>query len=132
MKNIHTIKKNKKQDIVEPSQAKTVFFTIRGKHDVVDEYDNPIIIEPKKIDAICAKLMVDGDHKQFFIRRDGDGSFYNPHGLYAEGYLTRSGRRVSKPELDFRRVTENVFNLYLQFLRTKNESWLRNAERQAM
>jgi hypothetical protein len=129
-KNIYRIKKDK-PDLTKPIKTNVVFFTLSGKEDLIDEDGYPILTS-NKVDLICAKLNSDGDHHRYFVRRDGDGSFYNPSGLYSEGYMTRTGRRVSKPELDFRTVNKNVFYLYLQFLKTKNEAWLRNAERSAM
>ena len=129
-KNIYRIKKDK-PDLTKPTTTTVVFFTLSGKEDLTDEDGYPVLTS-NKVDLICAKLNSDGDHHRYFVRRDGDGSFYNPHGLYSEGYMTRTGRRVSKPELDFRTVNKNVFYLYLQFLKTKNEAWLRNAERSAM
>ena len=129
-KNIYRIKKDK-PDLTKPTKTNVIFFTLSGKEDLTDEDGYPVLTS-NKVDLICAKLNSDGDHHRYFVRRDGDGSFYNPHGLYSEGYMTRTGRRVSKPELDFRTVNKNVFYLYLQFLKTKNEAWLRNAERSAM
>ena len=130
MKNIYRIKKDK-PDITEVSNTEVVFFTISGKENLTDEEGYPILTSDKK-DLICARLDTNGDHNRYFVRRDGDGSFYNPIGLYSDGYMTRTGKRISKPELDFRTVNQNVFYLYLQFLKTKNEAWLRNAERSAM
>ena len=130
MKNIYRIKKDKPDD-VQPSNTDVVFFTIQGQQDQLDEDGFPILVRDKK-DLICARLDTNGDHHRYFVRRDGDGSFYNPIGLYSDGYMTRTGRRVSKPELDFRTVNKNVFFLYLQFLKTEKEACIRNAERSAM
>ena len=120
-----------KPDITQPTKTDVVFFTLSGKEDVVDEDGYPVLTS-HKIDLICARLDISGDHRKYQVRRDGNGSFYNPQGLYSDGYMTRTGKRISKPELDFRTVNQSVFQLYLQFLKTKNEAWLRKAERKAM
>ena len=38
--------------------------------------------------------------------------------------------KIGKNEYNFSKVNQRVFDMYLNFLRTKNIAWLNNAERE--
>lgn len=72
-------------------------------------------------------------HVKFSTGGPDIGHMYNPVGLYfrpaeAKRYQAKTGRA----RYEFRRVPERAFGDYLQFLRSRTESFLRNAERQVL
>lgn len=63
--------------------------------------------------------------KSFSVRFDNQGKLYNPYGMYND----HPDKRNLGFTKDFRKVTEAVYKNYMEYLRTKNQAWLTNAER---
>jgi hypothetical protein len=54
----------------------------------------------------------------------------NPDSVFARGnLLTQYISSHGKPLLDYKKVSKEVFDLYVRFLQTKNRAYYRNAER---
>lgn len=116
---------------INPNKTETItdryYFTVLGKHDFLDESDNPRTNNEKNAYAYYKNN--DGD-TQYFIKVGLYGKIYNPIGLYSEGKANKFLSKVGKNEFTFTRVNQKVFDLYVNFLRTKNVAWLNNAERE--
>ena len=71
-----------------------------------------------------------GTREKFYVKYDDKGFMYDPWGLYTEGV---EERRLygDKPAWVFRKTTKKSFYYYLDYLKTRNKAWLRNAEREA-
>lgn len=61
------------------------------------------------------------------------GRLMNPYGLYFdENDISRFHAQKGRARYEFRRVSEDAFEDYLRFLRTRIESHLRSAERRVL
>ena len=49
--------------------------------------------------------------------------------IYSEGTARKQMRHAGRPEWQFKETTKQVFDKYINFLKTKNVAWLNNAER---
>lgn len=106
----------------------TIFYTIFGKHDWLDDEGFPRV--NKEAPDAYAKSISGNTKTKFFVKRGRYGKLYNPIGLYSEGTANKQLRHAGKPEWEFREETEKVFDFYIRFLKTKNSAWLNNAERE--
>ena len=102
-------------------------YVLFGEHDDIDFEGNPITDDEKKCLAYIKNL--NGD-KQYYLKIGPHGKIYNPIGLYSEGKSNKFLSKVGKQEYNFTKINSRVFNMYLNFLRTKNLAWLNNAERE--
>jgi hypothetical protein len=61
------------------------------------------------------------------------GKLANPFGtLYKVGQSKTHENRTGKQQYEYSEVTKTVFDMYLKFLETHSEIYLRNAEREMM
>ena len=65
---------------------------------------------------------------RFMVKVGQNGRLFNPYGLYSEGMETK--QRVGRPTWKFVTTNESNFKNYVKFLTTKNEVFLKNAERE--
>ena len=77
-----------------------------------------------------AKTVRINGKKIYYVKQDKYGKLYNPRGMYSEGNESKELRHAGRPNWIFRDVEKKVFDYYLKFLKTKNEAWLTNAERE--
>ena len=84
-------------------------------------------------DMALAKEVRDEDKRTYFIRCSTESSsrnnFYNPYGQNKADALTKFNASKGKRLFEFRKVKEEVFDFYTKFLRTKNETYLTQAQR---
>jgi hypothetical protein len=89
-----------------------IYYTVKGKQDA---FDDGFPVQDKETLETCAKKS--GTRLQ--IRIDDRGNLVNPCGLYND--KQKLDRWVPAPK--------SAFSSYLQFLRTKNQMFYRQAER---
>ncbi len=104
--------KSKKDEVADT----TVYYTIKGKQTSFNEAGFPVQDDENQY----TYARETGKKKQ--IRLDDRGEFMNPLGLYAQ--RVKMERWVS--------VSDGTFASYLQFLKTKNQMFIRQAERNAV
>jgi hypothetical protein len=109
------------------SEDTHVYYTIFGKHKLIDNEGNPIL--NKETADVFAKKII-GNTTKYFIKIGLYGRIYNPIGAYSEGRHTKFLTKTGKKEYDFKQVPQKVFDMYINFLRSKNIAWLNNAERE--
>ncbi len=137
MSHFHTIKKDKETDIDERSVE---IYTFKGSEDFLNRERFPLLYHPepedgKEVDiftlwnAYAIKVNT-GTRIRYYVKRGKYGKLFNPIGLYSEGSQRKQHRHAGKPAWEFKEATERVFTLYAKFLRSKNASWLNNAERE--
>lgn len=114
-------KENKSEKIYE-------FYTIIGKHKFLDKDKNPRL-ENENDDTFAKKIMVDNNIK-YYIKIGTYGKIYNPIGLFSEGTANKFISKIGKKAWQFKEVNFKIFNMYINFLKTKNTAWLNNAERE--
>jgi hypothetical protein len=85
--------------------------------------------------AAVAKRVQDENRVQLYFCKMGttghdQGRFVNPRGMYFRMTdLNRSETRLGRERYAWKRVAAEVFSQYLKFLTSKNEQFLRQAER---
>jgi hypothetical protein len=114
----------------ELSNTEPLYFTLYGQHDFIDDDGNPRANIDNK--SILAKTSISENNNQsyYFLKVGAHGRIFNPMGLYSEGKQLKFMSKIGKNEFEFKKVNKKVFDLYLNFLRTKNIAWLNNAERE--
>lgn len=112
------------------SKQESKYFTLYGSHDFIDDDGNPRS-QNKDNKNILAKTEPSNNNQQYYYLKVGaHGRIFNPIGLYSEGKQEKFLSKIGKNEFEFRKVNQKVFDLYVNFLRTKNLAWLNNAERE--
>ena len=104
------------------------YFTVSGIQDYDDANNNPRIVELTDQRVLAKKIIREDNSIKYSIKIDSQGKIYNPVSIYVdkESFLDR----VCKGSEKFKEVNFKIFNLYIHFLRTKNISWINNAERE--
>jgi hypothetical protein len=122
MTNIFHIQKDKESDDIQYK-----YYTILGSHSGIDQEGNPVCEDYKRSLAYIKTI---NNSEQYFLKVGTYGKVFNPIGMYSEGRQNKFLSKIGKEEYSFQRVNNKVFNMYLNFLRTKNIAWLNNAERE--
>ena len=122
MDNIFTI--NDKSNITNHIE----YFTIIGQHKFLDSNHNPRL--DKESDKVFAKKISSSDKIKFYIKVGTYGKIFNPIGLYSEGTENKFLSKIGKRAWEFKEVNHKIFDMYINFLRTKNIAWINNAERE--
>ena len=128
--NIH--KKDTKNPLVPSAEKtkKTVKFTVFGQHDTLCDTNGNEVENGFPVTEDDNKCMARIEHQnppQYFIKVNSQGKPFNPVGP-EEGQLNKDLKY--KKQWEFKGVNKKVFNFYLNFLKTKNMSWLNNAGRE--
>jgi hypothetical protein len=107
--------------------------------------ENPVEFHYKDGGVLCddtngsyamRKLFGNG-HVEFFVKfataGPDVGHMLNPWGLYFQpGDEVRYEKTMGRKRYEFKKVTDQVFDLYIQFLKTRNERQLRHAEKESI
>lgn len=105
------------------------YYTLFGDHDYIDDNHNPRSNQDS--DKVIAQKAVYPDNKvKYFLKIGPHGKLYNPIGLYSEGTANKFVAKFGKKTWEYKQVSLRVFELYVNFLKTKNIAWLNNAERE--
>jgi hypothetical protein len=105
------------------------YYTLLGEHDFLDTDNKPRANEENN--AVVAKsVQVDNKPLRYYIKVGTYGKIYNPIGLYSEGQNTKFLSKIGRKQFEFKEVNKQIFDLYVNFLATKNLAWLNNAERE--
>lgn len=106
-----------------------MYYTILGEHDFIDINNHPRAEENNK--NILAKVVYsETGLEKCYIKIGSHGKVYNPLGLYSEGKHSKFVSKTGKNEYNFKKVNRKIFDMYINFLSTKNLAWLNNAERE--
>ena len=121
------------RDESESSRTETVY-TIMGKQEYSEENKYPCLHlkVPEALNhknAYAIKISV-GDRTKYYVKRGNDGRIFNPIGMFSEGDSTRQLKHAGKAAWNFKEIKADIFDLYINFLLTKNVSYLKNAERE--
>jgi hypothetical protein len=117
-----------KTKAVDQKSSTTEYYSLLGDHDFIDTNNKPRTnIENK---STLAKCVVDDSSKKFYIKTGTYGKIYNPMGMFSEGKSEKFLSKIGRKEYNFKQVNKEIFDMYLNFLSTKNIAWLNNAERE--
>jgi len=123
---IFTPNQNSKTKVANESDIQ--YFTILGDHDFIDSNNRPQAKEESK-NVVAKSINKNGIHK-LYIKVGTYGKIFNPMGLFSEGKSQKFIAKIGRKEFEFKEVNPKIFDLYLNFLSTKNIAWLNNAERE--
>lgn len=114
----------------QDSSTENTYYTVIGMQNYLDSNKRPIL--NNETDKCFAKCITTDDNTKYYIKIGTYGKVFNPIGMYSEGNSNKFLSRSGKNEYNFKQVNLDVFNMYLNFLSTKNLAWLNNAERALM
>jgi hypothetical protein len=123
---------------VATHQSEGKFYTLKGSEQFLDDSGFPRT--ENETDVTYAKAVKDkltkhfGDNNllySFYIKTDPNKNIYNPVTRYTIEPKIKNNfvNRVCKSDLVFTPVTEAIFNNYINFLKTGNEQWIVQAQR---
>jgi hypothetical protein len=112
----------------ENSDTYIEYYTLLGNHDYIDTNNKPCSKEENK--NTLAKCVIRNGSKKFYIKTGAYGRIFNPMGMFSEGKSDKFISKIGKKEFEFKQVNQKIFDMYLNFLSTKNLAWLNNAERE--
>lgn len=110
------------------NKSTSQFFTILGSHDYIDKDNRPCT--NTETNLTFAKIVSKNQNTKFFIKTGTYGRIYNPMGMFSEGKENKFNAKIGKKEFEFKQVNQKIFDMYINFLSTKNIAWLNNAERE--
>ena len=130
---------NSSDFIIDHSLAETKYYTNKGSESYLDEDGNSRL----KIDndKVYAKAVKNKPSKNFtdktrvgysyYVKTTPNKVLYNPMESYSiDPKIQKSFiNKICKSELMFLEVSESIFNMYLNFLKTENTQWLTKAQR---
>jgi hypothetical protein len=128
---VHIINQDKK--VSEPTREETVY-TMKGDEDYLNNGGYPCLDiamdEAQQNDkAYAIKVCID-EKETYYAKLGTYGRLFNPVGLYSEGTSSQDLKHAGRPRWMLQEVDKKVFDFYVDFLRTKNPSYLHNAERE--
>lgn len=131
---------NNSDFIINHSLAETKYYTKKGYENYLDDNGDPRLNED--CDKVYAKVVKDKPSKNFtdkkrvgfsyYIKSTPDKILYNPTENYSIDPKVKKSfvNKICKSELKFLEVSESVFNMYINFLKTENNQWLIKAQRE--
>jgi hypothetical protein len=117
-----------KQKIDKPRTES--YFTLIGHEEFQDKDFNPRLTEETAITYAKSIYIPDNNSTRYYVKLDSRGKLYNPIGTYQDNQQHQFINKVCKDNIRYKDVSPKIFDMYLSFLKTKNESWLNNAERE--
>lgn len=115
-----------KQDITTSE-----YYCMSGNEDYMDENNLPRLKNDGKL--VLAKRIDKTDAQpQFFVKISNQNKLFNPLGAGLEDKSYSIVDNVCRPADKFKSVNLTVFNMYLNFLSSKNIAWLNKAEREIL
>lgn len=115
-------KKTNKEEVVE-------YYTVRGNESFIDEANKPRV-NTENNSVLAKKTIRKNGTTKYSIRLGNNGKFYNPVSIYGQEKTHTFLNRICRSNDRFKEVSPKVFDMYIEFLNTKNVSWLINAERE--
>ena len=117
---------------INPSEQKfsDEYYTIIGSEDYLDSFKNPRCHTENSEKILAKKIFRTNGAPRYSIKIDNNGKIYNPLSIYGDTKQTSFLDRVCRSQNKYKDVNYKAFEMYIQFLRTKNLAWLHNAERE--
>lgn len=105
------------------------FYTMAGDEDFLDDLNNPRLLCDNK--KTLAKKIYYENKVKYFIKINTEGKLHNPISVTSKQINTGNFLDKTCKQPKFRAVSYEIFDMYLKFLKSKNLSWLHNANRKA-
>jgi hypothetical protein len=110
------------------SERSVECFTVLGQQEYFDANNRPRTDNEEK--ALAKSVVVDNRSPKYYIKVGTYGKIYNPIGLYTEGHSEKFLAKIGRKQFEYQEVNQKIFDMYVNFLTTKNSAWLNNAERE--
>lgn len=117
------------------------YYVLQGIEDFLDDYGYPRSNDYS--DNVCAKAVADKPTKHFgdtrgkdyryYIRMDADQELFNPVQILSSVKDKKSNHfinSVCKSTDSFKEVSPSIFNSYIEYLKSKDIRWLKDAQRE--
>lgn len=118
---------DKERVLIDETKESIVYYTMVGLQDYIDSDNRPVVTDD--MSKVYAKSVTTNGSTKFYIKTGTYGKIFNPIGMFSEGKNNKFVARTGKNEYEFKNVNQNIFDMYINFLSTKNLAWLNNAER---
>lgn len=123
------------------STSDSKYYTSLQYQEYIDENENYCV--NKESPKTFAKSVKSGYSKhlnnkgpsfyKFYVRISSDKKLYDPFPKYSVSDNRASFvDKVCKDNNSYKEVTENIFNMYLSYLRTENTQWYNKAQRELL
>lgn len=106
------------------------YYSLVASGDFVDANKNTRVLEKNIHKALAKKIVREDGSIRYLVKINNAGKLYNPVSIYGQEKTNTFLDKVCKTESKFRDVNAKAFDLYVNFLNTKNLSYLHNAERE--
>jgi hypothetical protein len=113
------------------TEGKNEYYSVVGSEEFLDKNNNPRVASENDPRVLAKKIFRDDGSYRMSIKLNNTGKMQNPLSIYGAEKQTTFLDRVCRSQNKFKEVNMKVFDLYVQFLRTKNIAYLHNAEREA-
>lgn len=140
------MKINHKDFILQTSKEDSVFYTISGQEDFLDEEGNPVVKDGQS-DKVYAKAINNRKPREikiqnnsglnkisysFYIKVSPESIPYNPKKLHSvtDNNSLSFVNEKCKSGWFFKEVPKSIFDKYLLFLKTKSIKWLKETQRE--
>ena len=139
--NFHVIHEDRQSEVTHKDTTEGCFYTIKGQEAFMDAQNFPRVnsdLERVKEDPYVFAYKVhyinpdEEATEKYYVKRGKHGRLFNPMGLFSEGNSGKMLKHAGKLEWTLQVVNQKCFDYYINFLRTRNEAHLSNAERQVM
>lgn len=115
---IFRLKTNEQETTIES-------YTFIGYEDFIDSDNCPRITDENDNRVLAKKRTRENGSTRYSIKLDSSTrKLFNP-------ILYDINAKLENTKIVFKNVNHKTFNLYINFLKTKNQSWLLNAERES-
>ena len=109
----------------------SAYYCVIGSQDFIDEESFPRVNKEDDNRVLAKRIVRDDGSSRFSIKLTNSGKMQNPLSMYGIEKTNNFLDRVCRSDKKFKEVNQKVFNMYINFLKTKNIAWLNNAEREA-
>lgn len=113
---------------VEDDTEYLVFYTMVGTNESRKSTEGNYLLQEEN-DKTYAKKLIRGSKEFYFVKINRVGHCFDPLGMYEIGSSSATKARTQDKNFQFKQVNEKVFHFYLEFLKSKNNAYLLNAQR---
>lgn len=108
---------------IAPATEKMILYSIQGTHSVKDSSDYWVLADGEEDDNVnaYAKKVTRNNRDSYYIKLDKDGYLFDVLGQAKTGKIVR-----------YTTVNRKVFELYINYLRTKDKWYYKQAVRESL
>lgn len=122
---------NPNKNTIDHTDPNNEYYAAMGDHDYLDDNGNPRILKDTDKRILAKKILREDGSTRYSVRLTSSGKMQNPLSMYGVEKDSTFLDRVCRSDKKFKDVSYKTFDMYINFLKTKNIAWLHNAEREA-